>query len=140
VPMFRGGGEQKRFIGVLTVDLSLVYFDQLRDWLTDLNFGPHSYGFVVSQTGNAISHPDPEYDFGRRYEAKIMTARNLGDPAATDPELAALVRRMLAERTGEVRGTDPTTGRPATFLFAPVPLDRNAASPERWTFVAVIEE
>jgi len=140
VPMFRRIGPDKQFIGVMTVDLSLTYFDQLRKWLTDLDFGPRSYGFAVSQTGNVLSHPHPDYDFGARFEAGIKIAHKITDPVATDPVFAALVQRMLDQRTGEVRGTDPTSGRPATFLFAPVRLDRNARDPDRWTFVTVIEE
>ena len=33
-----------------------------------------------------------------------------------------------------------TTGRPATFLFARVQLDRNRPDREWWTFVVAIEE
>ena len=83
-----------------------------RDWLTELNFGPRSYGFVVSQDGNVLSHPDPEYDFGQRFEAGHKAARELTDPDATDPAFAALTRRMLKER--ERRGSgDRPLDRPA---------------------------
>jgi len=135
-PLIRGG----KFIGVLTVDLSLAYFDQLRRWLADLNLSPQSYGFVLSPTGNVISHPDPEYDFGRRLEAGHRNPRNVTDPGSVDPAFASLARRMRKEGTGEARAVDPITTRPATFLFARVPLDRNDPNREWWTFVMVLEE
>lgn len=138
VPLTRGD----KFIGVLTVDLSLGYFDQLRHWLTDLKFGPRSYGFVVSQTGNVLSHPGKDYDFGGRFDAGYgqQSSRKFTDPDAVGPAFAALIRQMLKERHGEIRGTDFSTGRPATFLFARVQLDRTHPDREWWTFVMVVEE
>ncbi len=97
---------------------------------------------MVSQDGNVLSHPDREYDFGGRFDAGHgqKAARKITDPDAVDPAFAALTRRMLKEGNGEVRATDPATGRPATFLFARVQLDRNRSDREWWTFVMVIEE
>lgn len=128
------------FVGVLTVDLSLRYFDRLRDWLTDLQFGPRSYGFVASQDGNVLSHPDQDFDFGRRFDAGHKSARRITDLDAADPAFADPAGRMRREPTGRGRATDPATGRPATFLFARVQLDRALADRAWWTFVAVIEE
>ncbi len=135
-PLMRGD----KFVGVLTVDLSLAYFDQLRGWLAVLNFGPRSFGFVMSQTGNVLSHPNADFDFGGRFEAGHKGARKLSDPETSDPSFAALTGRMLKEGHGEIRGTDFTTGRPATFMFARVQLDRTHPDREWWTFVMVIEE
>jgi tRNA A-37 threonylcarbamoyl transferase component Bud32 len=128
------------FVGVLTVDLSLRYFDRLRDWLKDLKFGPRSYGFVVSQEGNVLSHRDPDYDFGQRFDAGHKSARRITSIDGADPAFTDLAGRMRREPGGRGRATDPSTGRPATFLFARVQLDRTHADREWWSFVAVIEE
>ena len=48
-------GEQ--LVGVLTLDLSVQYFEVLRGWLKEVNLGGNSYGFVISPSGVIISHP-----------------------------------------------------------------------------------
>ena len=52
-------------VGVLTFDLSVRYFEVLRSWLKEVQLGESSYGFILSQSGVFISHPDPAYDFAR---------------------------------------------------------------------------
>jgi hypothetical protein len=39
----------------------------------------------------------------------------------TDAALRDLLGRLRRGDTGSLRATDPESGRPATFLFAPVP-------------------
>jgi hypothetical protein len=91
--------------------------------LKDLNFGPDSYGFVVSPTGRFISHPDQRFGILRA----LTDVPGLPD----DEGLASLVGRVLGREAGEARATDFASGRPARFLFAPV------LSPG-WSVVAVI--
>jgi sigma-B regulation protein RsbU (phosphoserine phosphatase) len=123
-------GEQ--VVGVLTLDLSVQYFDVLRGWLEDVNLGGNSYGFVISPTGIIISHPNPEYDLAQLVAAnkKPRQITELGD---VDESFAALARRMQTEETGSGTAIDPSTGKPATFLFARVPS-------AGWTFAAVIDD
>jgi hypothetical protein len=121
-PVRRGG----RFVGVVTADLSLDYFQQLQKDLGDLDFGPDSYGFVVSASGRFISHPDNE---------RFNLGTDLGTVAdrQDDPALREVVGRVLRGEAGEGRATDFATGRPARFLFAPV-------KSSRWSVVAVVPE
>jgi eukaryotic-like serine/threonine-protein kinase len=44
-------------VGVVTIDLSVKYFETLRAWLDELRLGDRSYGYVVSRSGAPISHP-----------------------------------------------------------------------------------
>ena len=57
-----------QFIGVVTADLSLAYFRQLKNWLDELQLSRGDYGFVVSPAGTLISDANPEYQMGRRID------------------------------------------------------------------------
>ena len=124
-PIRRG----ESLVGVLTFDLSVSYFEVLRAWLKELQLGNGSYGFVLSQSGVVISHPSATYDFARvapgRAPARITDLSN-------DPGFVQIAGLIGQHKTGGASALDPTTGRKATFLFAPV---RSAG----WTFVAVVE-
>jgi serine/threonine protein kinase len=124
-PIRRAGS----LVGVLTFDLSVRYFDVLRGWLRELQPGKRSYGFVLSQSGVVISHPSAAYDFARVAPGRTPSRiTDLGDEASFK-RIADVIR---TQGTGSASAIDPTTGREATFLFAPV---RSAG----WTFVAVVE-
>jgi serine/threonine protein kinase len=120
-PIRRNGA----LVGVLTFDLSVKYFDVLRRWLEEVRLGEGSYGFIVSRTGMFISHPHPDYDFTRAKSARITDV-------SKDATFIALANDMRQERAGRGSAVDPSTGRQATFLYAPVPS-------AEWTFVAVVE-
>jgi methyl-accepting chemotaxis protein len=117
-------------IGVLTLDLSVKYFEVLRRWLEELRFGENSYGFVVSRSGVFISHPHRDYDFA--HATRDTPPRRLADMAGGDGDLVTLAQLIRQRTTGGRAAVDPTTGKRSTFLFAPVPS-------ADWRFVAVIE-
>lgn len=121
-----------QLVGVLTLDLSVQYFEVLRSWLKEVNLGGNSFGFVISPSGLIISHPHNDYDLAHLV-ASNKPPRKIADLAKADPSLAALIERMRHEESGSAVAIDPTTGRPANFLFARVPS-------AGWTFVAVIDE
>ncbi|MCL4691078.1 MAG: hypothetical protein KJ060_00990, partial [Candidatus Hydrogenedentes bacterium] len=127
-PFHRAG----RPAGVLTIDLSVQYFEVLRGWLKELHLGKNSYGFVLSSTGVIVSHPHPDYDFARIGRSgkrpPIIT-----ELSGADSSFAALSHQFQEVSTGSGVATDPFTGKPATFLFAPVPS-------ADWIFVAAIED
>jgi serine/threonine protein kinase len=121
-PIRRGGS----VAGVLTIDLSVKYFDALRGWMQEVQLGGSSYGFVVNRSGVFISHPHGDYDF-----AQGKRARRIAEIDGADPSFLALPRLIERDKTGSASAIDPTTGKRATFLFAPVPS-------ADWTFVAVV--
>jgi tRNA A-37 threonylcarbamoyl transferase component Bud32 len=121
VPLERQG----QLIGVVTVDLSLDYFQVLQGWLSEMRVGREGYAFVVSSTGTFISHPDPSCQLPR----KITEFRQFQE----DESLKILLQRMLREEEGRVTAVDPWTGRPAALLFAPV-------SSAGWSLAVVIGE
>jgi hypothetical protein len=116
-------------VGVLTFDLSVQYFDVLRGWLEELQLGDRSYGLVLSQSGIVISHPSSEYDLARvSSERTLSRVADLG----YDINLPDITKQIQERGVASASAVNPMTGRPATFLFAPV---RSAG----WTFVAVVD-
>ena len=128
VPFHRAG----KVAGVVTLDLSVRYFERLGQWLKELDFGQRSHGFVTSKSGVIISHPDPAYDFAS-LAARSASPRTLAQIAGTDRDSEILTARINAEIAGSGAAVDPVTGRPTTWLFARV---QRAG----WTFVVVIDE
>jgi sigma-B regulation protein RsbU (phosphoserine phosphatase) len=109
VPLERQG----QFVGVVTVDLSLDYFQVLQGWLDELQLGREGYAFVVSGTGAFISHPDPACKLPRKITDFVQFRE--------EESLRGLLQQMLGKAEGRLAAVDPWTGRPAAFLFAPVP-------------------
>jgi len=118
VPLFREG----KFSGVVAADLSIEYFRGFHNHLQNLYLGPDSHSFVISPQGTFIYHPNLRYEF--------PSATSSLDRIQAAPDFLALARRMRQEETGRGQATDFNTGRPATFLFTPIPSTG-------WQFVVV---
>ncbi len=98
-----------RTVGVVTADLSLAYFDELRRWLDELSLGEGAYGFVVSADGAFICHPKAEFRMPRR----------LQDAAATEG-WPAILAGVNSGKPGSLPALDFAGGAPVTVHFAPV--------------------
>jgi hypothetical protein len=122
---------KEQLVGVLTLDLSVQYFDVLRGWLKEVNLGANSYGFVISPSGVIISHPHDVYDLAH-LAATNKPPQKITELADADPSFTALIQRMQHEISGSGIAVDPATAKPASFLFARVPS-------AGWTFVAVTD-
>jgi serine/threonine protein kinase len=129
VPLRRGG----EYVGVMAVDLPVSYFKRLWTWLAGVGeLGPKSYGFVIGglpstndkvmdRAGTFICHPE------------WQPPQKITELRAADRAFRFLAQRILRRETGAGTAVNPWTGRPSTFLFAPI---RSA----EWSFVAVVEE
>ena len=126
---FRRGGEPA---GVATVDLSAAYFGRLGEWVRELDFGPESYGVVLSRAGVVVSHPDPACDFAAHAAAglPVLHAEQL---SPGDEAFRVLAGRMLGDPAGTGSAADPASGRPATWVF------HRVRSPG-WTFADVVPD
>ena len=114
-----------RFVGVTTADLDLGHFDQLRK-LDQLDLGKPAYGFVLSPTGQFVSHPNPKYKFPK----KITDVAAYQDGTT----MKNLNERLLRHDTGSALvAVDPWTGKRSMYYFAPIPS-------AQWTLVVVVEE
>jgi tRNA A-37 threonylcarbamoyl transferase component Bud32 len=117
IPFKRAG----RFAGVLTIDLSIEeYARVVQGWLGEVRMGEASYAFIIDHTGRIVTHPEaPAF----RIDVKDLDRSNAA--------LGELAVRLGKESQGVLRGVDPRSGLPATFVFVPVPSSA-------WTFVAVV--
>jgi tRNA A-37 threonylcarbamoyl transferase component Bud32 len=107
--------QRGQIAGVVTVDLSLGFFERLGQWLTELEMPQEDYAFVISRAGTFLMHPNPAFELPKK----------ITDVAAfsADGPMADLTRRLLSdEKSGIAAAPDPDTGRPSTFYFARVPV------------------
>lgn len=119
VPIEREG----RFTGVVTADLAMDYFRNLRARVARLDLGPRGYCFMVSAGQRILVHPTERYQFPSQ-SARL-------EELPLDESIRA---RIASSRPGppSLRGVDRPTGTPVSFLFSPIP----AAN---WTLVTVVE-
>jgi hypothetical protein len=118
VPIRRQG----RFVGVVTADLAVDYFDTMRDSITKLDLGPDSYCIMVSAGGAVLVHPQRKYEF--------PSADSHLDALHLDASVCQQIQEMAETGNAEVRAMDPVYGKPGTFLFSQVPS-------AHWTFIIV---
>lgn len=57
LPLYRFINGEKRFIGVLMVDILL---DWLQPYFTSIKINRTGYGFMISSRGTLVAHPDPK--------------------------------------------------------------------------------
>ena len=120
-PIRRNG----RFAGVVTADLTMDYFRDLRSSIDRLDLGPQSHCFLVSSGRRILAHPLDSYEFpGPNSDlAKIPMDASFRD----------LIDEWTRTSSGTAGAVDFSTGQPASFLFFRIPSSG-------WTFVTVRSE
>jgi tRNA A-37 threonylcarbamoyl transferase component Bud32 len=113
-----------RFVGVVSADLAMDYFHQLRTSMDRLDVGPGGHCFLVSSGHRILAHLEDRYEFPSP-ESEL-------DKLPIDASLREVVRRWTNLPSGATRAIDFSTGKPASFQFARVP---SAA----WTLVVVMQ-
>lgn len=73
VPSYRILGDTSSFVGVLTIDVSLKWLNEM---LSDMKFFQSGFAFLISNEGNIISHPDTSLVMKK---GVIQLARELND-------------------------------------------------------------
>ncbi|MBT3261504.1 SpoIIE family protein phosphatase [bacterium] len=58
VPFYQKKGTEKKFLGVITADISLGF---LQNTVTSLRIGKTDYGFIISKNGVFMSYPDKNF-------------------------------------------------------------------------------
>ena len=130
VPLYAGSGEDRRFIGVLTADISLEWLSRMMGSIKVLDSG---YAFVLSQSGAVVTHPRAE----RIMNETLFTLAE----ASADPALRAVGRRMQRSETDFVAFSH-LDGVPARLYFGPIPAvgwSLAIVFPERELFAAIGE-
>lgn len=102
-----------RFVGVVTADLAMDYFRDLRRNLDRLDLGPTTCCFVVTSGNRVLAHPLERFQFPNPH-ADLAHA-----PA--DPSFRDLADQWHRTSSGTGRAVDFATGKPARFVFFRVP-------------------
>ena len=109
VPFYRGSGKAKVFFGVVTVDISLEWLQQI---VSEIQLQTDGYAFLVSQNGTFVTHPDK----------RLIMDKTIFDLAMDldDTHLRELGMKMTMGETGVYESHDILTGEPCWLAFAPL--------------------
>ena len=89
VPSYRILGDTSTFVGVLTIDVSLKWLNEM---LSSMRFFDSGFAFLISSKGNIISHPDTSLVMKKDV---IQLARELNDE-----QFENLAHKMLDGQEG----------------------------------------
>ena len=109
--------------GVVTADLAMDYFRDLRGKIDRLDLGSSSYCFVVSAGHQILAHPVNRYEF----PGPDSDLTRIG----TDASFRNLAGKWMDAPAGTARAVDFSTGQTAFFQFSRV-------HSSGWTLVTVI--
>ncbi|MCP4177591.1 MAG: SpoIIE family protein phosphatase [bacterium] len=109
VPFYKKIKNKQRFIGVATVDISLMW---LRKYIRSLRVHGSGYAFLISKTGKIISHPDSKYIMN---ESIFSLAEARGDK-----KLRLIGRKMIKGETGFVAFKSLQNGQRGWLFYSPV--------------------
>ncbi len=101
---------ETEFRGIITIDISLVWLTQV---FNNLSIYETGYGFLLSQSGKYLVHPNPD---------DIMNT-SIFDIAELhrDQKIRDLGRKMVRGETGFMTIVDPFSGKEVFLHFAPFP-------------------
>ena len=116
-------------VGVVTLDLSVKYFEVLRRWLDELRIGKHATASSSADPASSLATRTATTDFARAREGHAPRLTDMAGSEGGDADFAQLLAQPA---TGSRSVVDPATGKRSAFLFAPVPS-------ADWKFVAVVE-
>lgn len=110
VPFYVTAKEQRRFGGVIAVDISL---ERLQDIVSSVKVLRTGYAFLISQNGTVVTHPRKEL---------IMNATIFGmAEEAGDAGLRELGRRMIKGASGLAPLGPGPLGPASLMYYAPIP-------------------
>jgi class 3 adenylate cyclase/HAMP domain-containing protein len=110
VPFYWGQGPTRKFEGVVTADVSLMW---LKDLISGIKIYKSGYAFLISGNGVFVTHPDQQWIMR---ESIFSIAEAQGKPS-----LRRLGRDMIRGGSGFVPLKDFFTGKESWLFYAPVP-------------------
>jgi len=112
IPLYVNKDGRKTFIGILTVDVSLTYLQQIVNAIKVYQTG---YGYMISRIGTIVTHK-------RKSEIMNESIFSLADNKNL-PALREIGRKMIAGKTGfeEIPYMNLLTGKMSWMAYAPVP-------------------
>jgi signal transduction histidine kinase len=114
VPLYDRRNGQKKFIGILTIDLSLDWFQKQVNRIKVYETG---FGFLISKNGVIVSHPVKDFIMNE-------TIFSIADERAS-PELREIGKKMIRGEAGfgEIIYKNARNGKPSWLAYAPVTLN-----------------
>ena len=114
VPLYDRRSGTKKFVGILTIDLSLDWFQKS---ISSIKVYESGFGFLISKNGVMVSHPVKDFIMNETIFS-IADERN-------SPELRDIGRKMLrGERGfGEITYKNARNDKPSWLAYAPVTLN-----------------
>ncbi|EKD39176.1 MAG: Protein serine/threonine phosphatase, partial [uncultured bacterium] len=109
VPLFHERNRDRRFIGVVTADISLIWLEKI---LSAMRIYQTGYGFILSPNGTFITHPQKPWIMNE-------TIFSIAE-AWEDMELRRIGKRMIQGESGYVRLSERTMGKNGFLFFAPI--------------------
>ncbi len=114
IPLYFEKDGKKQFVAILTIDLSL---DWLQKYVNEIKVYETGYGFMISKSGNIITHPVKNFILNE-------TIFSLADEAKST-ELRTIGRNMIKGKTSfaEIEYRNMNTGKLSWIAYAPIPLN-----------------
>ncbi len=109
VPFYRKSNGEKKFRGVVTVDISLEWLDEL---VSCIKIYEHGYAFLLSQNGTVITHPNDKYEMHQ-------TVFSLAEEYNV-PELREVGRKMISGKSGFIEYTSIYTHQEGFMYYYPL--------------------
>lgn len=114
VPLYKTVQGEKRFIGILTADISLEWLQEYIDSIQVYNTG---YGFMVSSNGTIVTHPNKQVIMNE-------TIFSIAD-AQNSPQLRQIGHNMIQGKHSfaEIEYRNVKTGELSWIAYAPITLN-----------------
>ncbi len=110
VPFYQTVDGKRRFMGIITADVSL---DWLRALVDSIRIGKTGFGFLISCKGTLVTHPD----------SKLIMNSTLFDLARrhNNARLKHIAQQMVEGKSGFAPFDSPTTGHACWLAYQPLP-------------------
>lgn len=114
VPMYKNQNGQRKFIGILTSDISL---DWLQEYMNSIKIYETGYGYMISSNGTIVTHPDKEMIMNE-------TIFSIAD-IQKSPKLRQIGKNMINGEVSfaEFEYRNVHTGKLSWLAYAPVTLN-----------------
>lgn len=110
VPFYKMEGGTKRFMGVVTADVSLQWLQAI---VSSIRISQTGYAFLISQDGVIVTHPMQDLIMNETIFS-LAEARNSSG-------LRNIGRAMIQGQSGFVPTTSIVSDKPCWLVYAPVP-------------------
>ncbi|MEN6319339.1 MAG: SpoIIE family protein phosphatase [Syntrophaceae bacterium] len=110
VPFYRVINGERRFIGIVEVDIALEW---LKEIVSRISIYQSGYAFLVSQNGVIVTHPNKDWIMR---ESIFSIAEGAGDPG-----LRQIGKDMVRGKEGFVPMQSHFTGKKSWIYYAPLP-------------------